>query len=192
MKSSAILLIAASLLSGRAVSAQEARAPSRIEIGGVAGYVTADGADFNGTDAAFGWGGGVRYVLLGRVGLGAGIHYSDHGLQSFPEHLHIRAVYGEARYFVQLGGAPVTAFGGLRFGWVHEDITIVNWTAKGSVAGGLVGLDWRFASPLALELQISETAIRLGDRRAANGSVMSGTAVRGSALGLQGGLLITF
>jgi len=164
----------------------------RFEVSTFVGLATADGTDFNGTKDATGFAGAVRYVLRGHLGLAAGVHYSDHGLQSLPEHLHIRAVYGEFRYIAPLGGSAVSLFAGLRGGPIHEGITIVNWTANGWAAGGLGGVDWHVLPPLALELQVSESTIHLGDRRGADGSVIAGTKVRGSSFGLGGGVVFWF
>ncbi len=185
-------IVTSALIAGRPATAQRAAAPHHIEISAVAGYVTADGKDFSGTNGAIGFGGIARYFLFGHLGFGVGVHYSDHGLQTLPEHLHIRAIYAECRYSAQLGTAPVTLFAGPRAGWIHEQITIVDWEATGSVIGGLAGLGWRSTSRLGLEFQISETVIHLGDRRAADGSVMSGTEAHGSSFGLEGGLVISF
>jgi len=162
------------------------------EVSTFVGLATADGSEFSGTKDATGFAGAVRYVLRGHLGLGAGVHYSDHGLQSLPEHLHIRALYGEFRYIAPLGGSTVSLFAGLRGCPIHERITIVDWTANGWAAGGVGGVDWHVLPPLALELQVTESTIHLGDRRGADGSVIAGTTVRGSSFGLGAGVAFRF
>ena len=181
-----VLLLCVSL------QAQGRTASHHVEISAVAGYLTADGEDFSGTKGAIGVGATARYLFSEHSGLGLGIHYSDHGLKSLPEHLNIRVLYAEGRYSAQLGGAALRIFLGPRVGWAHEDISIVGWTGKGTVIGGLTGLDWRLDSHVSLELQISESLLHLGDLRAADGSVVSGTAAHGSSFGLEGGLAIRF
>ena len=162
------------------------------EVSTFVGLATADGSEFSGTKDATGFAGAARYVLGRHLGLGVGVHYSDHGLQGFPEHLHIRALYGEFRYIAPLGSSAVSLFAGLRGGPIHERITIVDWTANGWAAGGLGGVDWQVLPPLALELQLTESAIHLGDRRGADGSVFAGTTVRGSSFGVGAGVAFRF
>jgi hypothetical protein len=77
---------------------------------------------------------------------------------------------------------------GLRGGVLREHITMVDWTAEGSIVGGLVGAQWSFGRRLALELQASETAVRLGNRTTDMG-VSPNSAVRGSSFGVQVGFL---
>jgi len=163
-----------------------------VELGGFGGLVTAGGQDFNGTNSTTGVGAVVRLVFLGHFGLGIGLHYSDHGLQTLPEHIRIRSWYGEARFTQPLRSWPVSAFVGVRFGSAHEDISIVHWTADGGVAGGLAGFRWRIAAPIAIELEASETALHFDDRRGADGSIMPGTSSHGSSFGLDGGLVLAF
>ncbi len=180
------------LASTRPLAAQGTESSHPLEINAVVGHVTADGKDFSSTKGATAVGGALRYVFLGHLGLGLGVHYSDHGLTSLPEHLHIRVLYAEGRYSAPLGSSAITLFGGPRGGWAHEDITSVTWTANGSVIGGVAGLDWRFASQLALELQLSESAIHLGNLKGADGSVISGSAVHGTSFGVEAGLVVRF
>jgi len=180
------------MLSPCALVAQSSTASHRWEIAAVAGHVSADGDDFQGIKDAFGYGGIVRARVVAGLSLGLGIHYSDHTLVSLPEHLHIRAVYVEGRYALRVANSPIVGYVGVRGGPVHEDVTIVNWKATGTVLGITAGLDWQFASHLGLELQVSESALRFGDVRGADGSVISGTAARGSSFNLHGGLLVRF
>ncbi len=172
--------------------AQNSGASHRWEIGVVAGHVTADGSDFKNIKDAFGYGGVLRARVVGGLSAGVGIHYSDHGLVSLPEHLHIRAVYVEGRYALRVASLPMVGYVGLRGGPVREDVTIVNWKAKGTVFGITTGVDWQFVSHLGLEVQVSESALRFGDVRGSDGSVMPGTAARGSSFDVHAGLLIRF
>lgn len=176
----------------RKVAGQAFATWPRVELGATAGLVTADGRDFSGTKNSMGAAGIVRLVFFGHLGLGVGLHYSDHTLETLPERIRLRSWYGEVRYTQTLSHIPVSAFVGVRIGSAHEDISIVHWTADGGVAGGLAGVRWRVIYPVALEVQVSETAIHLGDRRAADGSVMTGTTSHGTSFGLEGGLVVAF
>ncbi len=180
------------ILSPDTLLAQSSTVSHRWEIAVVAGHVTADGDDFQGIKDAFGYGGIVRARVVAGFSLGLGIHYSDHALVSLPEHLHIRAVYVEGRYVLPLARSPIVGYVGVRGGSVHEDITIVDWKATGTVLGITAGLDWQFVSHLGLEFQVSESALRFGDVIGADGSVIAGTAARGSSFNLHGGFLVRF
>lgn len=182
-----VLILAPCTLAG-----QRSTTSHRWEIAAVAGHVTADGDDFQGIQDAFGYGGIVRARVAARLSLGLGMHYSDHALVSLPEHLHIRAVYVEGRYALPIARSPIAGYVGVRAGSVHEDVTIVNWKATGTVLGITAGLDWQIASHLGLEFQVSESALRFGDVKGADGSVISGTAARGSSFNLHGGFLVRF
>ena len=185
------IAISASLgMSARAGAAQQTESHP-LEIGFVVGHVTADGKDFSGTKGATGFSGTVRYIVHGHLGLGVGIHYSDHALESVSPHLHIRVLYAEGRYLAPLRRSRVTVFGGPRGGWAHEDITSSTLRADGWVLGGLAGLDWRFAPQLGAELQLSETAIHLGDL-SGGGGVISGSKVSGSSFGIEAGFVVRF
>lgn len=186
------IVAAAALSIAPIVKARSQAAWPRVELGATAGPVTADGQDFNGTKSTTGVAGILRLVFLGHVGLGVGLHYSDHSLETLPEHIRIRSWYGEARYTESLHHLPLSAFVGIRIGSAHEDISIVHWTADGGVAGGLAGVRWRVIYPVLLEVQVSETAIHLGDRRGADGSIMTGTSSHGTSFGLEGGLVLAF
>ncbi len=185
-------IVAVLMLLPSALVTQTSGRSHRWEIAAVAGHVTADGDDFQAIKDAFGYGGIVRARVGGGFSLGVGIHYSDHGLVSLPEHLHIRAWYGEARCSLRIAGSPIMGYVGLRGGPVHEDVTIVNWKANGTVWGITSGLDWQLVSHLGLELQASESALRFGDVRGADGSVISGTAARGSSFNVHAALLVRF
>jgi len=175
----------------RAATAQRPRPAPRLEIGALAGRASADGADFSATNAGWSAAGTLRYRIAGPLSVGVGLHYSDHSLKGFPEHLHIRGVYVEPRIAAPARDPHLRLFVGLRAGWASERYTIVDWTARGWVAGGVVGGTWHLAPFLALELQASETAVHFGNRRLADGSSVIGTAGNGSSLGIQGGLLFT-
>jgi len=166
--------------------------PHRWEFGAVAGHVTADGNDFQNIKDAFGYGGVLHVQVVRGFSAGLGIHYSDHGLVGLPEHLHIRAVYAEGRYRWRVARSPISAFLGVRGGPVHEDITIVHWKGKGTVLGITTGLNWQVAPHLGIELQAGESALRFGDIRGADGSIMPGTAARGSSLDVHAGLFAWF
>ena len=173
-----------------AAAAQTSGARHHLEVGGLVGLVTADGSDFSGTRDATGFVATARYVLFGHLGLGIGFHYSDHGLRGLPEHLQIRGLYGELRYTAHLRDSRVSVFAGIRGGAIHEDITVVSWTARGWAAGGVAGVTWPVLSPIAIEVQASEMTVHLGNRRLDDGSVVSGSSARGRTFGLQGGVVI--
>ncbi len=161
---------------------------SLLELEARAGRVTADGDDFDGTKAATGYGAIARACLFPHLCVGGGVHYSDHGLESLPEHLQIRTVFGEGRLTFPLGRSPFRIGLGARIGKVHEDITIVDWTAQGRMLGGFVSLDRELTRHITATAELSRTSIHLDDRQMADGSTASGTAVDGSSLGVEFGI----
>jgi hypothetical protein len=170
--------------------AQQPAVP-RLEVSAMVGRAGADGVDFSGTNGGLALGGSVRLRVAGPLSVGAGVHYSDHSLISLSNRLHFTAIYGEARIGARIIGVPARLFVGIRGGWAHELFTVVDWSANGWVAGGVVGVDWRLARLVSVELQVSETAVQLGDRKLPDGTTVPGTSAHGSSTGIQAGVVVT-
>jgi len=186
-----VLAAIASIGAPLAPSLAQQPAIPRLEVSAMVGRAGTDGADFSGTNGGLAFGGSVRARVAGPLSVGAGVHYSDHSLISLPNHIHFTAIYGEARVGAKIVGVPARLFVGIRGGWAHELYTIVRYTANGWVAGGAVGVDWRLARLVSVELQVSETAVRLGAVKQGDGTAVPGSSAHGSSTGMQAGVVLT-
>jgi hypothetical protein len=84
-----IAAVAAIVLLSTSVTAQELPVPAGFGIGATGGYYTLNGDDFEGTDAAFGFEGYLRYTAPAGFQILAGVHYSSHDTEGVEDNLSV-------------------------------------------------------------------------------------------------------
>lgn len=164
--SSALLVLAPTMLASRALPAQSAQAVS-IQASGL--YNGVYGGVFTGLKHGFGAEGQIRYTP-GALSIGAGFQYTTHGLENRSEDIRLYGGFLEPRYRIHTGSNVVAPYLSarlslLKVGFSGGDLTLTSSFIQVNGGGGLL---YRLGPRLNLDLGAT-----FGYNRLARGTLRS-------------------
>ena len=152
------IIVLGALIGPPGLRAQTERPTPRLVVQATVGHYALSGADFDGTDDAFGLQLSARYRLWRGLALGAGVHRSDHNLP-LPSPLRVLAVFAEPRLEIGPRRALVRAVVGARVAYLKRSYQELYTEGNGS--GVLAGVLVRMRGGVLSQAAWSQTHVSL-------------------------------
>lgn len=177
------------LLAGAALLTLTPAASAQLAAGGKLGWVTLQGDGFEGADNGIGLEGFIRYQRPTGLGIEGGVHFASHDVHD--ESVDVVIVFVEPRLTFPLRVVPVRPFVGARASWVRLETVEPDGdaTASGFGFGGVGGVAYSLAPPIALEAALWYSTLSLGDLEA-NGASLPNSDRSGGMLAVRVGLTV--